>query len=129
MNMECLIQFLNNEYQRELRNLAQCRSEKYEDDVEQYKKLFIKQLLYVKRDCTNQTCTYQKSCNVIKLRIYKENLHRIENFFNIVKKIYILWLDSKSNESFKKFNNLIELYKIDGFHSSIKNQMSFLKDG
>ena len=37
--MECVIQFLDNAHQRELRLLAQRRSEKYEDTIEQYKKL------------------------------------------------------------------------------------------
>lgn len=72
--MECVIQFLDNAHQRELRLLAQRRSEKYEDTIEQYKKLFLVQLQYLKKDCGNKECAYSQACKIIKNETINEQI-------------------------------------------------------
>lgn len=125
--MECVIQFLDNAHQRELRLLAQRRSEKYEDTIEQYKKLFLVQLQYLKRDCGNKECAYAQACKIIKNEIYAQPKAQIEEFFNEIKNIYLLWIDSGVKGAFDKLNNLLERYQINSFKAEISNSDIFFK--
>ncbi len=125
--MECFIQFLDNEHQRELRLLAQRRSEKYEDTIEQYKKLFLVQLQYLKGDCENKKCAYSQACQFIKKEICAQHKEQIEVFFDEIKNIYLLWIDSRVKDAFDKLDNLLERHEINYFQAEISNSDIFFK--
>ena len=58
--MECIKDFLQNNYQVKLRKFAQGLSERHEDTIESYKKLFIIHYNYVKDE--NEKCN---SCSML----------------------------------------------------------------
>ena len=58
--MECIKDFLQNNYQVKLRKFAQGLSERHEDTIESYKKLFIIHYNYVKYE--NEKCN---SCSML----------------------------------------------------------------
>lgn len=87
--MRCLIYFLSEVFQTKLRILAQGRSERYEDTILEYKKLFLARLKAAKYDCNNKECPYKESCNVIKTGIELISDQSIETFFDSIRKIYL----------------------------------------
>ncbi len=125
--MDCFIQFLDNEHQRELRLLAQRRSEKYEDTIEQYKKLFLVQLKYLEKECGNTECGYREACKLIKKEVYAQDKEKVEEFFDEIKNIYLLWIDSRVKDAFDKLDKLLEKYQINSFRARIKSSDIFFK--
>ena len=60
--MECIKNFLEDSYQARLRMFAQLKSERYENTLENYKKIFLNHLKLVKNSCKND-CFYINQCN------------------------------------------------------------------
>ena len=125
--MGCFIQFLENSHHRELRLLEHRRSEKYEDTVEQYKKLFLTQLKHVKTECSGKGCKYSEACQLIKKAVYAQKEEQVEEFFEDVKNIYLLWIDSRAQDAFDKLRQLLEKHQIDLFHAKISSADIFFK--
>lgn len=125
--MLCLIEFLDNTYQRKLRILSQGRSEQYEDVIEQYKNMFLAHLNYAKGECKQKKCIYSSACKVMKDEISKIEEDEIKEFFDKLKKIYLLWIDSSSIEAITTFNSLLKDYNLLTFKLEIKNYDVFFK--
>lgn len=125
--MNCLIYFLSEDFQNKLRILAQGRSERYEDTVSEYKKLFLVRLKAAKNDCNNEKCPYKESCNIIKAGIELIPEQRIENFFDLIRKIYLYWIDSKSQDAFIQFDHMLKEYDLEDYSMSFKEQDIFFK--
>ncbi|MEE1257034.1 MAG: hypothetical protein UHN47_11030 [Lachnospiraceae bacterium] len=125
--MRCLIYFLSEGFQTKLRILAQGRSERYEDTILEYKKLFLAWLKAAKYDCNNKECPYKESCNVIKAGIELISDQSIETFFDSIRKIYLYWIDSKSQDAIVLFTDILKEYGLEDFSISFKEYDIFFK--
>lgn len=125
--MRCLIYFLSEGFQTKLRILAQGRSERYEDTILEYKKLFLARLKAAKYDCNNKECPYKESCNVIKAGIELISDQSIETFFDSIRKIYLYWIDSKSQDAIVLFTDILKEYGLEDFSISFKEYDIFFK--
>lgn len=125
--MLCLIEFLDNTYQRKLRILSQGRSEQYEDVIEQYKKMFLAHLNYAKGECEQENCKYYSACKIIKDEISKIAEDKIIEFFDKLKEIYLLWIDSSSTQAIETFRVLLDTFELLTFKLEIKNYDVFFK--
>lgn len=123
--MNCLIEFLSDNNQKNLRRLAQNQSECYEDTLEIYKKLFISYFLHVKGKCINEKCDIG-NCNDFKRDILSIEIKNIESFFNNMKQIYIFWIDAKVEDSLKLFSKTMDDYRLWEFYDDdIKKDIFF----
>lgn len=125
--MRCLIYFLSEGFQTKLRILAQGRSERYEDTILEYKKLFLAWLKAAKYDCNNKECPYKESCNVIKAGIELISDQSIETFFDSIRKIYLYWIDSKSQDAIVLFTDILKEYGLEDFSIFFKEYDIFFK--
>ncbi|WP_310603357.1 hypothetical protein [Anaerosporobacter sp.] len=104
--MNCFIEFLSDNYQKKLRLLAQGRSERYEESIDTYKNMFIVHWKNAICKC-EEKCVYKETCNYMKT-IYKDiNKNQIREFFDILKNIYLMWIDAKSSEAIQIFKKLL----------------------
>lgn len=130
--MLCLIEFLDDTYQRKLRILSQGKSEQYEEAIQQYKEIFLAHLNYTKQSCTEKSCNskkceYHGACQVIKKEIESIAEEEISSFFERLRKIYIAWIDSRSIEAIEEFEKLLDEYKVLEFQSKIRKSDVFFK--
>ena len=125
--MLCLIKFLSEFYQRKLRILAQGRSETYEEAIEQYRKIFLADLRYAKKECAADECPYYSTCAIVRKDIIKILENDIGKFFDEIRNVYLLWIDSKSQEAIERLKNLLEDYQLDHFGIHVKNFDVFFK--
>lgn len=125
--MLCLINFLGNSSQQKLRVLAQSRSEQYENTIEQYKKIFMAHLDYACKDCGEKKCPYRDRCEIIRNKIVQENKQKIFNFFEQLKDIYLLWIDSKTKESIKQFEKVLKSFDLLDFNTQLNDSDIFFK--
>lgn len=114
--MNCFIEFLTDYYQNKLRLLAQGRSDRYENALETYKDMFLAHWKIVQYQCEKiNDCPYKEECNYIK-NIYKEIEEKeIEVFFDTLREVYLLWIDTKSIEAITKYEEVLEKYRLLNF--------------
>ena len=105
--MECIKNFLDDAYQYKLRLLAQSRSERYEETIENYKKIFLAHLELVKKECVEE-CLLDDVCMELRRVVDSINTQEIEDFFECLKTIYLCWIDSKTNDAICLFTELLK---------------------
>lgn len=104
--MECVKRFLDDSYQYRLRLLAQSKSERYEDTIENYKKIFIAHFKLV-NEC-GKICKRVDTCFEIRKVVNSIRISEIEEFFDTIKKIYLYWIDAKLTQAIDLFTNLLK---------------------
>lgn len=110
--MDCLIEFCSDFYQKRLRFLAQAQSERYEDTLENYKKMFMAHYQNVMKKCTNGKCPNFETCGYIYKELKKITMKKVEEFFDGLVEIYLCWIDANCIEAIHNFQRLLNLYKL-----------------
>lgn len=113
--MKCIIEFLSDKNQKELRRLAQVQCESYEDCIDEYKKLFIVNFLELKGKCPMEDSNESDLCKVcsnFKKILDTVTNEEIEEFFNTLKDVYIKWIDANTGEAVNKLKDLLIKYDI-----------------
>lgn len=124
--MECIVDFLHDSYQEKLRNLAQVKSEKYEEALENYRDTFISELMLIRSN--TGFCDKHINLDYAKgiLDFVKEiPLIEIEEFFNAIVEIYINWIDTQGEDALTKFENLMKKYKLLDFKYDLSSDILF----
>ena len=118
--MECIKSFLDDAYQYKLRLLAQSKTERYEDTLEIYKKIFLAHLELVKKGCVH-ACSDSGACSEIRRVIDSIEVKEIEKFFDTIRKVYLYWIDSKMSQAIELFTNLLKDKKLLEFEKRISD--------
>ena len=114
--MDCIKDFLDDSYQAKLRKFAQGLSERHEDTIDSYRKLFITHYNYVKYENEKcKECSLLKSCKQIRNKISDIEEKDIEDFFNCVKEIYLKWINSNPVDAINAFEDLLNKHNLLGY--------------
>lgn len=119
--MKCLIYFLSDKYQQDLRRLAQLQTETYEAAVDKYKDIYISHLKYMISDsykCEKCNLGVKEECDKVRMIISEISFKDIGDFFDSIKSIYINWIDGNWNSALQDFRNIMIKH----------NLMSFVED-
>lgn len=110
--MECLVEFCSDSYQKRLRFLAQGQSERYEDTLENYKKMFMAHYQNVMKKCRNRKCLNFEACQCIYKELKKTDMKKMEEFFNGIVNVYLYWIDANCTGAIQNFQKLLNRYKL-----------------
>ncbi len=126
--MDCIKDFLDDSYQAKLRKFAQGLSERHEDTIDSYRKLFITHYNYVKygnEKC--KECSLLKSCKQIRNKISDIEEKDIEDFFNCVKEIYLKWINSNPFDAINAFEDLLNKHNLLGYEKELSKEQIYFK--
>lgn len=144
--MNCLINFLSDDNQKNMINMVQNRDETFEKELESYRRLFIIEKDYcigrIKSNnetiaqydnyCYNDDCICKDSCQKIHKDIQEIDNKEIERFFEGIRYCYLNWIDSKAAIALEAFDTLLKEYclidKGDAKDDENKNNALILKD-
>lgn len=119
--MDCLVEFLSEAYQQNLRKLSQSQAENYEEALNIYEKIFIshlKALINELEKCEKaRECVNKEECDEIKKIVESIGTKEITCFFDKIKEIYINWIDGKWSSSLEEFSELMETHNILSFYA------------
>lgn len=124
--MDCVKEFLNDSYQYKLRLMAQGKSERYEDTLINYKKIFIAHLNLVKKGCAN-ACINEIACNEFRNVINSIDNVEIESFFEKIREIYLLWIDGRISNALENFTQFLIEYDLLKYEKDIEDFDIFFK--
>ncbi|MBQ2982433.1 MAG: hypothetical protein IJD58_09995 [Lachnospiraceae bacterium] len=124
--MDCIKDFLSDSYQYRLRLLAQSKSERYEDTIENYKKIFIAHFELVKKGYCNK-CNDEPVCIEVKNVLKEIEITEIESFFDDLKKIYLLWIDSKVNDAIEYLGSILKKKDLLSFRREVGDFKVYFK--
>ena len=119
-----IIDFLHDSYQEGLRNLAQVQSETYEEAIEKYRDSFISEMILMRRKGNDINSINKKTSKVIEF-INEIPIEEIEEFFNKVLSVYIMWIDSKGKEALKNFEDILDSINYKQFKYDLSNNILF----
>lgn len=108
--MACIICFLDDEYQENLRNVSQSKGERFEDSLLEYKNNFLTELKYLNsiRKCEkHNTLNYQTIVWATRLQ---QTINRIKNktdFFNSIIDCYIQWVSGSTVNSINSLDKIL----------------------
>ncbi len=124
--MECVIDFLHDNYQENLRNFCQLQSEKYEEALERYKYAFISEIKLIKND--KGLCAVHKGHDYGELILSLFNqikLEEVEEFFDKIVESYISWINTKGECALKLLEEILEKYGVLEFSVDISEYIFF----
>lgn len=110
--MDCLIEFCSDSYQKRLRLLAQARSERYEETIENYKKMFIAHYEHVMKGCKDGKCKNSETCEYVYKTLKRIKIKQIEEFFEGLKNVYLQWINADCISSIQHFEKLLNKNKL-----------------
>lgn len=149
--MKCLIEFLQDNVQEDIRNRCQLQSDTYEETLANYRDAFLAEIKIIKSwPCKNKVidklyednyydekisllncedkCSKDKNSEYID-RIYKvvEKIsdEEIKHFFNKVIEVYINWINGDGSKALKELETLLEEKKVLEFKQDISNKILY----
>lgn len=135
--MGCIFDFLLDSEQARLRKLAQLQTEKFEDTIISYKKIFLNQLNLLKNEKIENSYFVKKNdeekennknleqLEAIRKIISEIPIKEIEKFFNTLKKVYVFWLKSQSKKAIETLEKLLEEYNLYDFKFNVANKLMY----
>lgn len=113
--MACIICFFEDDFQENLRNISQQRTEKFEDTISEYKTNFIAELNHLEKVCD---CAKHKSCNTTTiqwatdLETSLKSITTIGNYFDSIREVYVTWLNGQLKQSIEKLTKVVDDNKL-----------------
>ena len=96
--------------------MSQLQSETYEEAIEKYRDAFISDIVMIKMD---NSIEYIKEDNEYIKNIFniitEINISEIEEFFNMIRDIYIKWIDSHGQLALDEFEKLLKDINFNSF--------------
>ncbi|SHH24077.1 hypothetical protein [Clostridium grantii] len=123
--MECIVEFLHDNYHSKLRNLCQIQSDKYEEALVRYKDTFLSELNLMKR--CKKACRRNDNKKIENIHefINMINEEEVSNFFDEIINIYICWIDSRGDQALENFITLLDKFHLLDFQVDISNEIFF----
>jgi len=113
--MACIICFLSDEFQENLRNISQQRAEKFEDVISEYKANFILEFDHLE---PVHFCPIHNGYNDDAQKLasdYHISLKKLEgtsDFFDAIQNVYEIWIDGNIKQSIERLSEIIEEYNL-----------------
>lgn len=119
----CLICFLQEQFQYELRNTSKIRSDRFEHTLYKYKNSFVREF----NESLNGICDEHNNENNIKIIniLKKVNVSDIDVFFKTLIDVYISWINAELWTSIGEFEGLLKDYKILDEYENIDDLVLF----
>lgn len=112
MDGNCIFCFLTSERQKQLRKIAQLQADKFEDILEKYKEIFIRNFSISKsKKICNKHLSILNSYDINK-NIKNITEDEIESFFNKIIEIYTKWISGEAYTSIEKLKTLMSSYSL-----------------
>lgn len=124
--MNCIRKFWDDSNQFRLRVFAQSQSERYEDAISNYKKIFLAYLDGAVCDC-NKDCDNREYCEIVKSTISQIGQDEIEVFFDKLREAYLQWIDADCGLAVDSLEKLLKEYEVLQFKKEINNSDVFFK--
>ena len=126
--MECIKDFLQNNYQVKLRKFAQGLSERHEDTIESYKKLFIIHYNYVKDENEKcNSCSMLNRCKQVRNTVNNIAEKDINEFFDCIKDVYLDWINANPVEAINQFETILNNYQLLDCEKNIDKEQIYFK--
>lgn len=126
--MECIKDFLQDSYQAKLRKFAQGLSERHEDTIDSYSKLFITHYNYVKLESVKcSSCNLSKCCKQIRAQVMNISEEEIKEFFDCIKDIYLNWINANPVEAINMFENLLKKHNLLEYEKELGKEQIYFK--
>ncbi len=126
--MECIKDFLQNSYQAKLRKFAQGLSERHEDTIESYKKLFIIHYNYVKEENEKcGKCSMLNRCRQVRKTVFDIEEKDICEFFDCIKNIYLDWINANPVDAINQFKELLNNCRLLDYEKKISKEQVYFK--
>lgn len=109
--MSCILCFIEDDFQENLRRLSQSKSERFENVISDFQNNFLNELEFLEpiEECNNHIGTHQNTkiiANKFKTEI--DNLTDLTDFCNKIRSIYLKWIQGKTIESAKELKDLLD---------------------
>ena len=104
--------------------MAQVQSETYEEAIEKYRDSFISEVILMRRKGNDINSINKKTSKVIEF-INEIPIEEIEEFFNKILSVYIMWIDSKGKEALKNFEDILDSINYKQFKYDLSNNILF----
>ncbi len=113
--IEDIRRFFSDNYHYKLRLICQIKKNNFDKSLDEYKKLFK----FEYKNLINKIQNYLKSAdnNRVENKIFFEvlndiDLEEIEYFFEVIKQVYLDWLDHDWEHSMSKFEKILKKYDL-----------------
>lgn len=119
----CIICFLKDNYQYSLRKNAMFRSDRIEHTIDRYKYLFVdnfKNSLHSFCELHNNETNFEINNILAEIEI-----GNVINFFNVLRNVYITWIDAQIGPSIERLQSLLKDYRILGDKNIIQSDIFF----
>ena len=101
----CIFCFFDKQNQKKLREEAQLISNRHEQCLDLYKKIYIKEY---SNSLKKNVCANHNNLCFLKEKVEKLNQHKIEEVFEAFKNSYLSWINNNSSDSKKIIRKLFE---------------------
>lgn len=120
----CIICFLTDLNQYNLRKSAQYRSDRFEHSLKLYKESFI---VNFEKSLLEPLCSSHNTKKNTEIKTYLEDvdIDNIKQIFDVLKNVYFFWIDGKTNKSIKELKGLLKLHNINSNIKDIHNHIFF----
>lgn len=120
----CIICFLKERFQYELRDTSQIRSDRFEHTIFKYRSSFIREF---KNRLTLPLCENHNNTNNKEIFSYIKdiNIRDVDIFFKKLLEIHVSWINAELSNSIKLFNELLGEYNLLDKHDEIGNLVLF----
>lgn len=113
--MNCIICFLKDSYQTRLRNIARLKRDRFEDAIDEYKKLFLAEFdaLCDVRECPDHNNVREETlewCRELQSTLKK--IDDLDKWFDGIKQVYITWIGGEFSNSLSQLGNLLDKHEI-----------------
>lgn len=120
--MQCILCFLDDNFQDELRNLSHLQNDRFENVLKSYKESFISELKIRKN---LELCSEHKDFEKLSIFLKKLELNETENFFNSIIDVYNKWINGEAQDSLEELTELILKNRINKFTTNIENDILY----
>lgn len=109
--MNCILCFLEDQFQEEIRVLSQSKSERFEDVMTEFQNNFLNSLHFLNSidECYKHNHLHEKTKDVAKTVQEKIiSLSDIKEYFNQIRSIYLTWIKGNGTTSVFQLKKLLE---------------------
>ena len=113
--MNCIICFLKDSYQTRLRNIARLKRDRFEDAIDEYKKLFLAEFdaLCDVSDCHEHSDVRTETIEWSReLHTVLNNINDLGQWFDKIKQVYVTWVGGEFSKSLSLLGDVLDEQEI-----------------
>lgn len=113
--MNCIICFLKDSYQTRLRNIARLKRDRFEDAIDEYKKLFLAEFdaLCDVQECPDHSDVKEETLEWCReLHSTLEKINDLDQWFDEIKQVYVTWIGGEFSNSLSQLGKVLDKHEI-----------------